>query len=346
MVRFATGLAERGHPVTIATLLEGRAYDDELDPAIHRVTLGGGRLWRAIPALAAFLRRERPATLFTTEPASNVICILATLFARVPTRVVIREGLFPSIAKKISPYRATRLAYALCPLVYRFADDIVAIASDMASDLARTARISPDRITTIAVNPVVTPALLAAAEQAPRHPWLNDDGPPVILGVGRLTRQKDFATLIAAFAAVRARRRCRLLVIGEGSERAALEELAAQTGFGQDIAFPGFVREPFAAMRACDVFVLSSRYEGLPNVLIEALACRAPVVSTDCPSGPRDILADGKLAPLVPVGNAKAMAHAIERVLDEPLDRDALFARAMDFTVERSLDRYLAVLFR
>jgi glycosyltransferase involved in cell wall biosynthesis len=346
MVRFANGLQRRGYVVTIAFLLDGKAYDAELDPAIRRVTLGGGRLGLAVPALAAFLRRERPDTLFTTEPASNVICVLAKLLSRVPARVVIREGLYPSIARRVSPYRATRMAYALSPFVYRFANDIIAIASDMASDLARTARVPRERITTITVNPVVTPELLAAAEQSAPHPWLQDGGPSVILGVGRLTGQKDFANLIAAFAAVRSRRRCRLLIIGEGGERAKLEALARETGYEEDIALPGFLREPFGAMRACDVFVLSSRYEGLPNVLIEALACRAAVVATDCPSGPRDVLLGGELAPLVPVGDADALAHAIDRVLDNPPDREILFARAMDFTVERSLDCYLPVLFR
>jgi glycosyltransferase involved in cell wall biosynthesis len=346
MVRFATGLARRGYTVTVVTLHDGKAYDAELDPAVRRVALSGNRLGGAVPALAGFLRRERPTTLFTTEPASNVICVLAKFASRMSTRVVIREGLFPSVARRISPYRATRLAYALSPLIYRFADEIIAIASDMTADLARTAMIPRARITTITVNPVVTPALLEAAQRPPPHSWLDDGGAPVILGVGRLTRQKDFATLICAFALVRQRRACRLLIIGEGVDRPSLEAMVAETGYVQDIALPGHVREPFGAMRTCAAFVLSSRYEGLPNVLIEALACRAPVIATDCPSGPRDILESGTLAPLIPVGDAPAMAHAIEQVLDAPPDRDALFARAMDFTVDRSLDCYLPVLFR
>lgn len=216
MVRFASGLSSQGYAVTIATLRDGTAYDAELGGAVRRVTLGGGRLAGAVPALAAFLRREQPLTLFTTEPACNMICVLARLVARVDTRVVIREGLFPSVARKVSPYRATRLAYALSPFVYRYADAIVAIASDMAADLAKTARLPPARITTIAVNPVVTSALLEAADRPPAHPWLSDGGSPVVLGVGRLTKQKDFAALIAAFELVRARRVCRLLIIGEG----------------------------------------------------------------------------------------------------------------------------------
>lgn len=345
MVRFASGLARRGYPVTVLSLVSGNAFDAELDPAIRRVTLGSRRLAWAVPAVAGWLRRERPATLFTTEPASNLVCILASRMACIGTRVVIREGLFPSVARRESPHRSTRIAYRLAPWIYPKADGIIAIASEMAADLAQTARVDPERVTTIAVNPVVTPQMLAAAQNPPPHPWLADGGSPVILAVGRFSRQKDFGVLIEAFARVRAEFPCRLLLVGDGEERATLEAAAAASGHGVDIAMPGFMSEPFAAMRACAVFVLSSRYEGLPNVLIEAVACGAPIVSTDCPSGPADVLDGGRWGRLVPVGDAGAMAEAIADTIDFPPDRAALAARGMDFTVERSLDRYVPVLF-
>lgn len=345
MVRFATGLARRGYDTTIVTLHDGTAFDGEIDHKVRRTVLKGGRLAGAVPALAKYLKGARPAVLFTTEPASNIVCILAERLARSGARVVIREGLFPSVAKVESPHRATRWAYRVAPFVYRHADAIIAIASDMAADLAATARVPLSRITTIAVNPVVTADLLESASRAPEHAWLTDGGAPVILGVGRFSKQKDFETLLRAFVRVREQRPCRLLLLGEGPERPALEAIAATSPFSSDIAMPGFVREPFAAMRSCSVFVLSSRYEGLPNVLIEAIASGAAVVSTDCPSGPRDVLNDGRLAPLVPVGDADAMAAAIEHVLDASTDRAALVARGADFSVDKSLDHYLPVLF-
>jgi glycosyltransferase involved in cell wall biosynthesis len=298
-----------------------------------------------VPALAAWLRRNRPDTLFATEPACNVSAILAARLARSGTRVVIREGLYPSVAKKESPYKATRIAYYLAPYVYRYADAIVAIATDMAADLVKVAKIRPDQVTTIAVNPVVTQSLLAAARAEAGHVWLKDGGSPVILGVGRLEKQKDYLTLVRAFVLVRKKRECRLLILGEGSERGALEIEIARTGCAYDIALPGFLARPFAAMAACDLFVLSSRYEGLPNVLIEAIACGAPSVSTDCPSGPADILDHGRFGPLVPVGDEAALAHAILRVLDFPPARSEMAARGAEYTVERSLDQYLPVLF-
>ncbi|KQN04304.1 hypothetical protein ASE78_17190 [Sphingomonas sp. Leaf25] len=345
MVRFATGLHRRGYAVTVLTLLPGDAFATELDPAIPVVRIGGGRLLRAVSGLATWLRRNPVDTLFTTEPACNVVAALAGRLSRTGVRVVLREGLFPSVARRDSPYAATRFAYRLAPLAYPRADAIIAIAKDMAADLANVAKLAPERITTIAVNPVVTPHLLHAATQEPSHAWLSDGGSPIILGVGRLEMQKDFGTLIRAFARLRATRPCRLVIFGEGSERARLEAAVAESGYADDIALPGHLPQPFAAMRCCDVFVLSSRYEGLPNVLVEAIACGAPVVAADCPSGPTDVLEDGQYGPLVPVGDDQVMMAAIAKVLDNPPDRERLKERGLDFTVDRSLDRYLPVLF-
>ncbi|PQP41654.1 hypothetical protein C6A88_28130 [Mycolicibacterium austroafricanum] len=215
----------------------------------------------------------------------------------------------------------------------------------MTSDLARWARIEPARITTIRVNPVVTPALREAAAERPNHPWFEDRDVPIVLGVGRLHRQKDFMTLLRAFERVRATRRCRLLIVGEGPMREELEEARLACSFAEDIALPGFSPQPFSYMANCSVFVLSSRYEGQPNVLIEALACGAPVVATDCPSGPRDILAGGRYGRLTPVGDASAMAEAISATLDAPVDRDLSKSRGYEFTLEKSVALYIEALF-
>jgi glycosyltransferase involved in cell wall biosynthesis len=173
-----------------------------------------------------------------------------------------------------------------------------------------------------------------------------------VLGVGRIGRQKDFATLIRAFARVRAQRAARLVILGEAknaakhAERVArLRELAEQLGVAADVELPGFAANPFAYMARAAVFALSSRYEGLGNVLIEAMACGCPVVSTDCPVGPSEILAGGRYGRLVPVGDDAALADAILRTLDEPPAAALLRARAGDFSVERAVDGYLAALF-
>jgi len=171
------------------------------------------------------------------------------------------------------------------------------------------------------------------------------------LGVGRLDPQKDFPTLIRAFARVRAQRPARLIVLGaEGHERhskyvAELKALPARLGIADDVDLPGFRHNPFAFMSRAAVFVLSSIYEGLGNVLIEALACGTPVVSTDCPSGPAEILEGGRFGALVPVGDDAAMAAAIAATLDRPPAAATLRERARMFSVERAVDRYLDLMF-
>lgn len=344
MVRYASGFARLGYQVDVLCLFPEGPFRDELHAMVRVLPLRSKRIAGAIPEIAGYLRRQRPDAMMVTEPASNIAVILSRMLARSRTRLLVREGLFPSVAARESPHRATRLAYWLAPLLYRRADVIVAIAEAMASDLARFIRVPPARITTIAVNPVVTPSLAEAAARPVGHPWLADGQPPVILGVGRLDEQKDFATLIKAFETVRAVRDCRLLILGEGPCRAQLEALRGSSQYASDIDLPGFDPNPFAYMARCAVFVLSSRYEGLPNSLIEALACGAPCVATDCPSGPRDILDGESYGGLVPVGDPGAMAAAIARTLTEPTDRERLRHRGNQYTVEQSVSAYLAFL--
>src|SRR5690606_29880659 len=152
------------------------------------------------------------------------------------------------------------------------------------------------------------------AKADPGHRWFAAGQPPVVLGVGSLTPRKDFATLVEAFAELRRRRPARLIVLGEGPERARLERLVDDLGLSDDVDLPAFTRNPFAYMSRAAVYVLSSNLEGLPGSLIQALACGCPSVATDCPSGPREILQDGRVGPLVDVGDAGAMAAAIAAV--------------------------------
>jgi glycosyltransferase involved in cell wall biosynthesis len=344
MVRLATGFAEAGHTVEVLTLQPTGIFRDELSPAVKVTKLAARRIFSAVPALAHHLRRHRPDAFLVTEPACNIAVVLAKILSRASSRILIREGLYPSIAVKESPHRSTRLAYKLAPFLYRYADVIVAIASDMTNDLAIFARLDPARITTIPVNPVVTPALGQAAAEKPDHAWFDSDL-PVVLGVGRLDRQKDFITLLRAFEQVRAVRSCRLLIVGDGPLRQELEDARAASPFHGDICLPGYKVQPFSYMANCRVFVLSSRYEGQPNVLIEALACGAPVVATDCRSGPSDILDHGRYGRLVSVGDVNAMAEAISATIDAPLDRELSQARGYDFTLANSTALYLDALF-
>ena len=234
---------------------------------------------------------------------------------------------------------------------YAAADAVVAVSDGVADDLAALAQLPRGRVRTIH-NPVVGPDLARLAAETVEHPWFRAGGPPVVLSVGRLTVQKDHPTLLRAFARLRATRPARLVLLGGAArpERTAewlagLRGLAASLGVAGDVDLPGFVANPYPYMARSALFVLSSAWEGFANVLVEAMACGCPVVSTDCPSGPAEILDRGRYGPLVPVGDAEGLAGAMARVLDGQPDPAGPGRRAGKFTVGRAADAYLEVLF-
>ncbi len=306
-------------------------------------------LVRRLPSLVTYLRKTRPDAVLAAEPRYNAIAVWGRRLSGLDSRVVISERIQVSNhAAFDGPWGEQRL-HRLLRDAYLCADAIVAVSDGVADDLAAHAGIPRQRITTV-YNPVVGPDLFAKAKEPLDHPWFAPGAPPVILAAGRLDPQKDFCTLIWAFAQVQAKRPARLMILGAASlakpaHAVELKTLAATLGVEDDVAMPGFVGNPFAFMARASAFVLSSLYEGLPGVLIQALACGCPVVSTDCPSGPREILDGGRLGPLVPVGDATALAGAIEHVLDDPLPSELLQGRAELFSVRRAVDHHLELLF-
>jgi glycosyltransferase involved in cell wall biosynthesis len=309
-----------------------------------------GRL-QQLPDLVEYFKRVGPDAVLAAEAVYNLMAVWAKRVARLRTRVVVSEHVQLSRHSVFQGPWSHRQVLPLLRRAYRNADAIVAVSDGVADDLAAHARLVRERITTI-YNPVVSPALLAKAKERLDHPRFAHGRPPVILAAGRLDAQKDFSTLIKAFAGVRAKRPACLMILGQGNgpentdeQRAALTTLATRLGVAADVELPGFVANPFPYMARASVFVLSSIYEGLGNVLIEALACGCPVVSTDCPSGPAEILDHGRFGALVPVGDAAALARAIEDTLDHPPLGESLRARAELFTVERAVDKYLGLLF-
>lgn len=236
-----------------------------------------------------------------------------------------------------------RLLRCTLGFVYPWADHVIAVSKGVAHEVQRLTGLPDDRVTTI-YNPVVGPYIRRLAAQPVDHPWVADTQVPLILAVGRLTPQKDYPTLIHAFARVRYVRAAHLVILGEGRQRHKLEKRVHQLGLDADVALLGHVDNPFAWMSRAAVLVLSSAWEGLPGVLIEALACGCPVVSTDCPSGPREILEHGAFGPLVPVHDDRMLAAAILTVLAAPPDRDKFLRRAEDFRIDAGVDAYLGVL--
>jgi glycosyltransferase involved in cell wall biosynthesis len=273
-----------------------------------------GSTLRTLLPLTRLLRRLRPDAVLSTLVESNFLAIAAARLAQTEARVVIREANTLSQALLRNPRRIKRLTGRLIPYIYPKADAIVASSQGMQHDLTANFRIPPHKIRRIP-NPLPLAWTRQHAQAPVQHPWFAAGQPPVVLSVGRLERAKDFATLIRAFAKVQAQREARLLILGEGSMRPQLETLVRQLGLSECVALPGFDPNPFRYMARAKVFVMSSVYEGFPNVLVQALACGCPVVSTDCPSGPSEILNGGAYGHLVPVGDADALAASILKVL-------------------------------
>lgn len=301
--------------------------------------------------LADHLRSARPDALIAATPRLNLMAVWARRLAGVPTRLLLSERTTPSHDLGHGRKWRKRFLPPLMRRAYAQADAVVAVSNGVAEDLAALAGLPRGLIRTV-YNPVVGPDLARLSREPVDHPWFEPGGPPVILSVGRLSGQKDFPTLIRAFARLRAERPARLLILGGGASEtataeriAALRALAADLGVADDLDLPGFAANPYAYMARARLFVLSSAWEGFGNALVEAMACGCPVVSTDCPSGPAEILDHGRYGPLVPVGDDAALAAAMENQLATPPPADVLQARAGEFTVRRATDAYLQALF-
>jgi glycosyltransferase involved in cell wall biosynthesis len=343
MLNLAGGIADTGVAVDLVLVRAKGAFISAIPANVRMVDLKGGRVMRSIPALASYLRRERPTALLAALTHVNVAATLATFLAGRRNRLVISER--TTISREAAEVRAfsNRVAYWLVPWVYPCTDGIIAVSQGAAEDLARFCRMPIERIAVVN-NPVVSAALLRRAAEPLEHPWFAAGEPPVILGVGRLNPEKEYDALIRAFAELAPRRHARLMILGDGTERPALEALIDELGLRDRVLLPGFVANPYAYMSRAAVVVLSSRWEGSPNVLVEAMACGTPVVATDCRSGPAELLEGGQLGPLVPVGDVTAMAAAIEQALDAPVPPDELKQRAGMFSVAHAAEDYLRVL--
>ena len=359
MLNLAIGIDRRGIPVELVLAKAHGSYLTSVPSSIRIVDLAAPRLLASLPALIRYLHRERPPVILSGLANANVLVLWARRLARVPTRVVVTEHNTLSVDVQSPRNWRAKQVPRLIKRFYQWADSIVAVSRGVADDLANTTSIPRNHVHAI-YNPVILPELAAKASEPVNHPWFQADQPSVLLGVGRLTAQKNFALLIRAFAQARQKRPLRLLILGEGEERSQLEALVSSLGLQEDVSLPGFVANPYAYMAHAALFVLSSSWEGLPTVLIEAIYCGTKnnggnVISTDCPSGPNEILAGGKYGRLVPVDDIEALASAINFALDEapvPSTSDAKAEANTEaneawqrFELETVVGQYLDVLF-
>lgn len=356
MLNLAAEFAAAGHAVDLLAP-RGHAPAEGLSPGVRLLELAprlaalpGVRRHKrwfmplALPALVRYLRRQHPAALLSGGEWPNVIALAARRLAGGATRVVVSEHIHVGASTAGAAERKRRrLLPRLMAHLYPRADAIVAVSEGVRQDLLGRFPLPPALVHTI-YNPVITPALIAARDAPLDDPWFAPGAPPVLINVAQLRVQKDQASLLKAFASLRGQRPARLLILGEGSQRPALEALARELGIAADVRMPGFVPNPLAYMRRAAVFVLSSAWEGLPTVLIEALACGCPVVSTDCPSGPAEILDHGRYGLLTPVGDADALSRALTATLGAPVDSPALERRGLAYSAAAAAKPYLRVL--
>jgi len=348
-LRVARALSEKGYSVDIVVANARGELAGGIPPGVSlvnlRIPLGSGRLFLCLFPLAQYLRTRRPDVLWSNMTEANVIAILARMAAGSRCWLIVSERNTLSVRirgqnlrKRVLPFLVGRL--------YPLADRIHAVSLGVADDLAKTTGLPREQIRVV-YNPDVDADLSIKAEEPVDHPWFAPGEPPVVLGVGRLVAQKDFPTLIRAFALVHKERPTRLVILGEGEERSKLEALARELGLEQDIDLPGFVENPYKYMKRAAVFVLSSRWEGFGNVLVEAMALGTPVVSTDCPNGPAEILENGKWGELVPVGETQSLASAVLRTLDrvDVVRVKGAAERADQFRVESIIREYFCALF-
>lgn len=343
-VNLANEFVERGLQVSMLVMRNQGELRQILDSRVCLVDLRASRPRYLLLPLCRYLKRECPAALLANMWPLTILAVLARILSRTHCRLVTVEHTAWSVARLTQRWRTRITIKTTMRWLLPKANAIVAVSKGAASDLEGFAGFHEGQVQAL-YNPVIknrkniTPMLPQLAKL-----WLQGGGHKRVLAVGTLKRVKDFSILLRAFALVREKIDARLLILGEGDERPRLEDLIGDLCLKQFVDMPGFVIDVIPYYRAADLFALSSSNEGLPTVLIEALAQGTPVVSTDCPSGPREILEDGKYGTLVPVGDVEALANAMQDALCREHDPEMLMRRAQDFSVDKAADAYLDLL--
>jgi glycosyltransferase involved in cell wall biosynthesis len=324
----------------IVTSTIGSAYSvpDEL----NFIDLHASRIIYSLYPLIRYLKKTKPRVLFSASAPLNTIAILAKIITGYPKRLVIGErNHLSSIVRHSSRFRDKLLPYS-ARFLYPFADSVIAVSKSVADDVIAVGDLNKSKVQVVH-NLFDIDDIIAQASIPTGIDWIDQPEVPILISVGRLVPQKAHDTLLKAFSVVNSQKKCRLIILGDGEKFAALQKLAKELQVADDVYMPGFVQNPYAYLSKANLLVLPSIWEGLPAVLIEALACGIPVVSTDCPGGSSEILENGIYGTLVPPRDPAALAESILAQLDKTADPERLIERARYFSSDRVLQEYMDV---
>lgn len=341
IINLANELALRGHNVDLLVLDDNGPYRSRVSTQVHIVRMCKRRSISALPDIVRYFCQSEPDIFYSAMPYINVLILMARIFSfQRKTSVVITEHFMFSGTLVAPPHMMNVIIAAMAVVLFPFADRLVCVSDGVVQDMKLFMPFSHHKITRIH-NPIVTESVMGLlATPSPTDAWLNDKEWPVIASAARMVPAKDQKSLISAFALLRQRRRARLVLMGDGPLMKDLKDQVHAAGLDQDVLFTGSVINPYPYMKKASLFAMSSSLEGFCNVLVEALLCGLPIVSTDCKSGPSEILEDGAYGTLVPVGDVTALANAMDAALSAPHDPERQKLRAMDFTVEKICDQY------
>ena len=341
-VNLANEFVARGVPTDLVLMQAEGGWLQHVDPRVGIVDLGVARVRHLLFPLVRYWKTRRPRTLMAYMWPLTIVAFCARVLAGVASRLVFSEHTTWSVSEMYAK-RLTRLRIKVSMRVlYRCADAVMSVSAGSARDLEKIAWLDRGSVITV-YNPIVGARAIDAGSASCVKEW-SVGAHKRVIAVGTLKAIKDYRTLLIAFDRVARDVDSRLLILGEGEERSDLQALVSQLGLGGRVFMPGFVIDPGSYLAQADLHVLSSKGEGFGNVIVEALEHGVPVVSTDCPSGPREILEDGKYGALVPVGDVVALAHAMQEALSRSHDPEALKLRARAFSVNSAADAYLKIL--
>jgi glycosyltransferase involved in cell wall biosynthesis len=341
-VDLANAFAARGIRVDFVLANCQGPYVEELSSTVRVVDFGTTQWLPVLWKLVRYLKRERPDALLSGLDVANAVAIIASLFAGMLSRCVISQRAVVRPAWQIERPRTWRLWMLLFRLTYSRARLVICNSSAAAAECVRDLNVAPGKCVVV-LNAVDVPQVTSLAGEKIDDGWFSPLAPPLLLSVGSLTPRKDMGTLIRTLAIVRRTRVCNLLILGEGSERVALEALVRELGLEEYVRLPGFVANPFPWMARADVLLSASLAEGCPNVIQQALALGTAVVATDCPGGTGEVLENGRWGRLVPMRDASAIAEATLATLLEPNHPDGR-VRAQSFDSRRTAETYLQLL--